>query len=436
MSDHLLLSDSELHEPKGMQPLTGGSADIGKVIVSKGDGTSETRKLSLTDLEETLQIVYVSTEADFPAPSGGFIPLAARTAYIITQDLTVSFPLCHDGSVQMQALNSGLATMTYLGVLPFLNNKNDDGNDDLRIDTLTINCPNAPLFGFTGPTVGSGDIRMESCDVVCATLGTLQNVGIFQLNQMENTISTTGLVFSGVITTPIINMTNLLNIMAAGTFIDISGVTVAGGRIEFVQVLEVGAPVVGINSTGGANITAGSLFTVSTCLFSVSTPLAGGVATTSARWEFRNALPIQDTQTAATAYLDVTETVTITAIGQFEQILGGNWQEVNFTDSISVDADGIVTYNGERPVAVSIVATATVEKVGGGADEIDVRIAQNGVTIPYTEGRTQNPTPTQVTCTAILQLQPNDTLELQVANNTSTANVIVDLANITGTRVP
>lgn len=436
MTDHLLLSDGELHEPKGMQPLTGGSADIGKVIVSKGDGTSETRKLSLTDLEETLQIVYVSTETDFPAPVGGFIPLAARTAYIITQDMTVSFPLCHTGVVQMEALNSGLATISYAGVLPFLNNKNDDGNDDLRIDNLTINCPSAPLFGFIGPTVGSGDIRMESCDVVCATLGTLENVGIFQLNQMENTISTTGLVFTGGITTPIINMTNLLNIMAAGTFFDITGVTIAGGRIEFVQVLEVGAPVVAINSTGAADVTAGSLFTVSTCLFSVSTPLAGGVTTTASRWEFRNALPIQDTQTAGTAYLDTTETVAISVIGQFEQILGGNWQSVNFTDAISVDTDGIITYNGERPVAVSITATATVSKVGGGSDEIDVRLAQNGVTLPYTEGRTQNTTPTQVTCTAILQLQPTDTIELQVANSTSTADIVVDLANITGTRVP
>ena len=437
MTDHKILADSELHEPKGMQPLVGGAADIGKVLVSKGDGTSEARKLSLTDLEETLNIVYVSTENDFPAPAGGFITLADRTAYIITQDLSVSFPLKHNGVVQMEALNSGLATISYAGVLPFLNNANDDGNDDLRIDNLTIACPLAPLFGFTAPTTGSGNIRVESCDVVAATLGTLQNVNQMQFNQMEMALSTSGSVLSGVVTNPIVNLTNLLVLMSAGTFLDVTGVVIAGGRLEFTQILQTGAtPVTGINSVGGANVAEGSLMTVSTCLFNCDTPLAGGVTTISARWQFLNALPLQDSQTAAATYLDTPETVTINTIGVFEQILGGNWQEVVFTEAVDVDADGIITYVGERSVAVFVVATATVEKVGGGADEVDVRLAQNGVTIPYTEGRTQNPTPTQVTCTAVLQLQPDDTLELQVANGTSTADVVVNLASITGTRVP
>jgi len=51
MTNHVDLPNSELHEPKGMKPLTGGAADIGKVIVSKGDGTSEARKLTPTDIE-------------------------------------------------------------------------------------------------------------------------------------------------------------------------------------------------------------------------------------------------------------------------------------------------------------------------------------------------------------------------------------------------
>lgn len=51
MSYHALLGDSELHEPKGMQPLTGGAADIGKVLVSKGDGTSEARKLVADEID-------------------------------------------------------------------------------------------------------------------------------------------------------------------------------------------------------------------------------------------------------------------------------------------------------------------------------------------------------------------------------------------------
>lgn len=47
---HKDLSNSELHEPKGMQVLTGGAPDIGKVVVSKGDGKTETRRLISSDL--------------------------------------------------------------------------------------------------------------------------------------------------------------------------------------------------------------------------------------------------------------------------------------------------------------------------------------------------------------------------------------------------
>lgn len=52
MTNHVDLPNSELHEPKGFKPLTGGAADIGKVAVSKGDGTSEVRKLKASEIEE------------------------------------------------------------------------------------------------------------------------------------------------------------------------------------------------------------------------------------------------------------------------------------------------------------------------------------------------------------------------------------------------
>lgn len=55
MTNHVDLPNSELHEPKGFKPLTGGAADIGKVAVSKGDGTSEVRKLKADEIEDLTQ---------------------------------------------------------------------------------------------------------------------------------------------------------------------------------------------------------------------------------------------------------------------------------------------------------------------------------------------------------------------------------------------
>lgn len=45
MATHNTLTGTEVHVPKGMDALTGGASDVGKVVVSKGDGTTEARKL-------------------------------------------------------------------------------------------------------------------------------------------------------------------------------------------------------------------------------------------------------------------------------------------------------------------------------------------------------------------------------------------------------
>tara|TARA_R110000782_G_scaffold124619_1_gene216080 strand:+ start:138 stop:788 length:651 start_codon:yes stop_codon:yes gene_type:complete len=53
MGLHKDVGEDNMHEPKGMKPLVSGAADIGKVVVSKGDGTTEVRKLSHSDLADT-----------------------------------------------------------------------------------------------------------------------------------------------------------------------------------------------------------------------------------------------------------------------------------------------------------------------------------------------------------------------------------------------
>lgn len=64
MTDHVNLPDAELHEPKGIKPLTGGSADVGKVIVAKGDGSSEARRLTIADIEGIGDTALVGTFYD------------------------------------------------------------------------------------------------------------------------------------------------------------------------------------------------------------------------------------------------------------------------------------------------------------------------------------------------------------------------------------
>ncbi len=51
MTLHNSLTGVELHEPINMSDATAGAADVGKTVVSKGDGTSEVRKITLAELD-------------------------------------------------------------------------------------------------------------------------------------------------------------------------------------------------------------------------------------------------------------------------------------------------------------------------------------------------------------------------------------------------
>ena len=50
MGLHKDVLEDNMHEPKGMKALIAGAADVGKVVVSTGTGTTETRKLTTGDV--------------------------------------------------------------------------------------------------------------------------------------------------------------------------------------------------------------------------------------------------------------------------------------------------------------------------------------------------------------------------------------------------
>lgn len=89
MAIHKDLGDAELHEPKGMQTLVAGAADVGKVAVSKGDGTSEVRKLDYSELDNLPTIpTRVNGFGDYNDTTTGSTPitLSANTWTTITND--------------------------------------------------------------------------------------------------------------------------------------------------------------------------------------------------------------------------------------------------------------------------------------------------------------------------------------------------------------
>lgn len=182
---------------------------------------------------------------------------------------------------------------------------------------------------------------------------------------------------------------------------------------------------VGISgAAASANMAAGVIGTFQNNTFgSNMTPLSG-VSESDLRLEFRTSAPVPNSSKTADSFLSASQTVTITTAGVFVAIAGTNWLS-DVEERFSTTTAGLVTYLSPISTQSQVAITATVEKVGGGTDEIELVIAINGSTVAKTISGTKNKDPTSLTSIGVFTLTTNDTIQAFVANIDSTANIVV-----------
>lgn len=147
------------------------------------------------------------------------------------------------------------------------------------------------------------------------------------------------------------------------------------------------------------------------------------------RWEFQSNSKMFNSSKAADMYLSAAQTTTINTIGVYVPIGGVNWLS-DVGTRFSVSTGGLMTFLSETTDRVMIIASATLSKVGGGFDVASVRIAINGVTQVKTTSDTESNRPTVVASQGLFTMSEGDTIQLYVANKTSTANIISDTAGV------
>ena len=126
------------------------------------------------------------------------------------------------------------------------------------------------------------------------------------------------------------------------------------------------------------------------------------------------------------------ENVNIITIGTFERIGGTSWV-AGFQELYVIDTAGRMNFTGRLRRTVQVIATATLEKVGGGADLAQLAIAINNVERSKTVAATKNKDPTALTSIGIFQLAEGETIQAVVANMDTTANILVSTANLSVT---
>ncbi|AUR81830.1 hypothetical protein NVP1015O_16 [Vibrio phage 1.015.O._10N.222.51.E5] len=413
MAIHSEQVGDELHEPKGAD-----TAQAGQVYVADGAGSGGFQFVGAPS------IVFVETEADFPAAVGGVITLADNTVYTLVADVTVTNRFQTASNSAMQAPIRYSASLTYTGTDPLFTGSD---NHNFRLLELSIVAPNCALFSFNG-TIGNanGGFSMSFCSVIADELGTLTNVNAFTTGNTDINLTSNGVAFNGTDVQPVLRVDDCSWGQTSGVAINLGAVECRAIRISFSAII---GDVTGIFSSGEANLNLGSTAKVRDTALIVTTPLDGGITNNSNRWVFQECVGVTNSSATGNAYLNATQSVLINAIGTFEEIGGVNWTEGVNTVFLA-NADGSLVYTGEASAVFEVTGTSTLEKVGGGTEACAMRIAVNSVTIPQSESQTENGQPTSVSCHTLVALAPGDIVNLYVANTGSTDDVEVTVANL------
>lgn len=99
------------------------------------------------------------------------------------------------------------------------------------------------------------------------------------------------------------------------------------------------------------------------------------------------------------------------------------------------DTSGMLTSTSLTDSNFLSLCTATVEKVGGGADELDLAISINGATtgvaFDKSVASTENNNPTSLTSQRLDNISTGATIQAYVRNTDSNSNIIVSRCNLT-----
>lgn len=374
--------------------------------------------------------VLVDSKDNLPAAVSGVITLLDGVTYFITStvDLTGDRLVCGNNTtiiggssenciLKSTGLSASTALISSIYSLPMRNiaithgtalNLDATGNATAALDWFGVNFVN------------------------CATVGTIKSYSNFIMTDcallssanmtFDGTIGTVGFnqcLFSGIAGQTTLNFPSTLTVTRRLRVIYSSFVAFGGATAIFVDPA--------VTFSGGAEN-----YILITVNFSGGATYTGGIDYTSNLALFQNCKGI--TNTASIGLMSFTNNATenpITTQGVFEKVLGTT--TASTSNQKFTHTNNRLTYSGGITKEFIVTASVSASSVVTNAATILIRIAKNGVTIADSEsqattsasGRNEN-----FFCQTILQLAPNDFLEVFIANNTNANNLLASELNL------
>ncbi|MEE8288908.1 MAG: hypothetical protein V3R25_05800 [Nitrosomonadaceae bacterium] len=368
--------------------------------------------------------VRIKSKDDLPAPSGGVITLENRTEYQFINDVFLGTDRIALGDQTfIISADSSLVTLDYQGTGAMFTSTGAISN---KITQISLNCPNGDVLNFTGP----GDVlQLINLTVIsCNRIGTCSDVSASQLSDVAfNDIKTDGLIFSG--SNGIILSQGNLVTLNGGSYWNFG--TATFDAVSFTDSFvtgEAGTTVIsGLTASG--NINAGGLGSVINTRLTGAGTFLSGISTNDALWNFVSNDDVSDTRADGLLSLQGNATATTISVATTPVLIAGTWI-VESTSQMTGTTGGRLTLDTGKDSRIPVGAALTVEPVSGGAVDISTYVAVNGSVITNSQ-RTANASsgnPASVTNLWQENLSPTDFVELFVANDDTTVNILVSSA--------
>ena len=386
-------------------------------------------------------VIEIYQESDFPIQDGSTITISNAFAYFIKKPFTTAKSFTMLGGTVFSVITS-VPFITYTGTGVMF--KADQAA--MRLTDIAVSCPNAIAMQVTGDGTKGTDFRsvVESIRVDDCT-------GVFNGINGGFLVATL-CTFFGAFTSPAISLTgtgsalqSLDKVTIVGMATGVSAFDMGTTTITEVEISDLRAfgdagafAISGLANS--ANIDVGGQMTVTGSNFSAFTNPLSGVAVNDVRLFFAgNTGNISNSRNACDMFLTGgSETITTGDAGDWQEIGVPSvaiWDS-DIQDRFTVGTDGVMTYIGEEDIEAQLEGRATVEKVGGGSNVLEVRFAVNwdGTVsdggLAKSRSQTQSADPTTVPIGALTSLSNGDNIRVIFSNTTGTSNIVASVASV------
>jgi hypothetical protein len=366
--------------------------------------------------------VVVSSISDLPAAAAGVITLLDNTQYFFVEDVGLGADrLVLGEACAVTGMESIIITLSYTGTGDMITMV----DNTCRVNNIALDAPNGRVFNWsetTGKIFRCNDVTIVACNKTGLFSGT---TGVIRFtNVSHGSIVADGLEFTG-------NFRSFLfetsaTTIAAGALFNLGTATFDSFIADTILATLNGTSNLISGASGSANInTGGSGLIERMRLSGVGTPLIG-ITVDDALWEFVGNDDIADTRPDGLLSMQSNATATVIAAAGTPVLVAGTWI-VERSSQFTGTTAGRLTYDGGKDATLPITGSFTVEPVSGGAVDISVEVAIDGVIVPNSRrtGNASAGNPTSITIPWQEVFSPATFVEYFVANENSTVNILV-----------